>query len=141
MWFEAGGHECFINNCTDEEKQLVQDKIRQRVTDFLQTNDNWVVDGTYSKIQPAIAEKADSVVLIRRPLMKRIFSHLSRIIKGKDRHPETGLWQDIMFTKAIIRRWRQGEQTKLDEVLLPYQDKLVTLRSFKQIDEYFDSLA
>lgn len=140
LWFEAGGHECFVHGCTEEEKQLVQDKIRQRVTSFLKENDSWVVDGTYSKIQPAIAEEADNVVLIRRSLVKRIFSHLSRIIKGKDRHPETGLWQDVMFTKAIIRRWQQGEQAKLDEVLLPYQNKLITLRSFEEIDRYFNSL-
>ena len=79
LWFESGGHECLLRGCTEEEKQIVQDKIRDRVTKFLIENDNWVVDGTYSKIQPTIAEKADAVVLIRRSLIKRIFSHVVRV--------------------------------------------------------------
>ena len=141
LWFESGGHDCFINGCTEQEKQLVQDRIRQKVDDFLKTNDNWVVDGTYSKIQPVIADKADVVILIRRSLAKRLWSHVSRVIRGKDRHPETSWWQDIMFVKAIFRRWWQNEQAKLDKVLAPYQDKLVVLTSFKEIDDYFNSLA
>lgn len=140
LWFESGGHKCFIEGCTKEEKQLVQDKIRQQVNDFIQLNDNWVVDGTYSKIQPAIADQADVVVLVRRTLLKRMWSHLARVFRGVDRHPETGLWQDIMFIKAIVRRWWQNEQSKLDEVLVPYKDKLVTLQSFEEIDGYFNSL-
>lgn len=141
LWFESGGHQCFIHGCTEEEKMLVQDKINHRLADFLESNESWVVDGTYSKIQPTIADKADAVVLIRRPLLKRIYSHITRVLKGKDRHPETGTLQDIMFTKAIFRRWRQGEQAKLDEVLIPYQDKLIVLNNFKEIDDYFNSLA
>jgi len=140
LWFEAGGHECLVNGCTEEEKQLIQDEIRQKVSDFMATNDSWVVDGTYTKIQPLIAEKADTVVLIRRPLLKRLISHVSRVLTGKDRHPETSWLQDIFFTKTIFRRWSQGEQTKLDKVLLPHKNKLVTLRSFQEIDNYFDSL-
>ena len=140
LWFESGGHDCSMFGCTEEEKQLVQDQIGKRVTNFLENNDDWVVDGTYSKIQPLIAEKADVVVLIRRPLLSRLCSHLSRVMKGEDRHPETGWWQDIIFVKAILRRWWQKEHAKLDEVLAPYQNKLVILKSFKEIDSYFESL-
>lgn len=140
LWFEAGGHDCFINGCTEEEKQLVQDRIRQGVSDFLAANEDWVVDGTYSKVQPLIADRADAVVLLRRSLLKRLFNHVVRVLKGIDRHPETSRWQDLMFTKTIFWRWWQGEHKQLDAFLMQYQNKLVVLKSFKKIVDYFDSL-
>lgn len=140
LWFELGGHDCLINGCTEEEKNEITKRINHAVAEFLSSNEQWVVDGTYTKIQPAIADKSDAVVLIRRPLLTRVFGHLLRVFRGEDRHPETSKWQDIYFCKTIIRRWIQGEHKKLDRSLIAYQDKLTVLTSFKEIDDYFDSL-
>lgn len=140
LWFESGGHDCFINGCTEEEKATISNHINEKVTEFLSKNKQWVIDGTYTKTQPIIAEKAYAVVLIRRPLLKRVSGHILRVLKGKNRHPETSWWQDLCFSKTIIRRWAQGESKKLDDFLITYQDKLVTLKNFKEIDDYFDSL-
>jgi len=140
LWFEAGGHECLISGCTNQEKQLVQDRISKKVSDFLERNENWVVDGTSSKIRQTIAKNADNIILIRRPLLTRLLSHVLRVIKSEDRHPETKWWQDFMYTKVLVRRWWQGERSELEEGLFPYRDKLITLKSFQEIDTYLNSL-
>lgn len=141
LWFESGGHNCFIKGCTEEEKNMVSQRINKKVSEFLSTHEHWVIDGTYTKIQPLIANKADAVVLIRRPLPQRLFGHILRVIKNTDCHPETSKWQDIHFSKTIVRRWIKGENKKLDEFLVTYQDKLIILKSFKEIDDYLNSLA
>ncbi len=140
LWFEAGGNDCVVNDCTEEEKQLIKEKIRQGVSDFLAVNDQWVVDGTHSKIQPSVAEKANTVVLIQRSILTRLFSHVMRVIKDKDRHPETSRWQDLLHTKIIFDRWLRGEHNTQKDAIEPYKDKLVILKSFREIDSYFNSL-
>ncbi len=140
LWFEAGGHDCLVSGCTDEEKQLVTEKIRQKISDFLSVNNQWIVDGTHSKVQPLVAQKADTVVLIQRSILKRLFSHVVRVIKGKDRHPETSWWEDLLHTKTIFDRWLRGGHNTQNEAAMLYKDKLVILKSFKEIDDYFNSL-
>lgn len=138
IWFKHDGHK-YMNGSPDE-KAIIQDKIRVELEDFLAHNESWVCDGTYSKIQPLIAGQADTVVLIQRPLIKRIQSHIVRILRGEDRHPEVTRSQDMVFTKVIIKRWLKNEDANLGEFVKQYQHKLVVLRSFADIDHYFKSL-
>ncbi|MCA9354748.1 MAG: hypothetical protein KC877_04475 [Candidatus Kaiserbacteria bacterium] len=140
LWFENGGHDCLVNGCTEEKKQQIKERTRKAVSDFLSENEEWVVDGTHSKIQPLIAEKADAVVLIQRPILKRLLSHVVRVFKGKDRHPEVSWWKDLLHTKVIFDRWRQNRHDTQMDAAAAYQDKLVVLSSFKEIDHYFNSL-
>ncbi len=139
IWFTYGGHRNV--NGAPQQKEIIAQQIESEVRAFLSVNEHWVIDGTYSKLQPIIAEKADTVILIKRPLPQRIWSHILRVLHDTDRHPEITRLQDLNFTKTIIRRWRNKENAKLDEFSKTYQEKLVVLKSFKEIDTYFSSLS
>jgi adenylate kinase family enzyme len=139
IWFKYDGHH-YLKGCTPEQKEAVNQKILAEVEQFLQANQNWVIDGTYSKIQPIIAERADSVVLIQLPLLFRLYSHIIRVFKGDNRHPEVTPLQDLHFTRTLIKRWRNGEDRKLIEFVKMYKSKLVVLRSFTEIDDFFKAL-
>lgn len=84
LWFQHRGYE--VMNGTEEEKVLVQTKIKIDVETFLTQHPAWVCDGTYGKIQPIIAELADTVVLIQRPLLSRVKSHIMRVLKNDGRN-------------------------------------------------------
>lgn len=141
LWFDHGGHNFSLTGTGDEEeKAAIRAKLSHDIQNFLSKNNNWVIDGTYSKIQPIIADKADNVIYIKRPLFKRILSHLIRIFKNENRHPEISRWEDIKFTKVIIKRWNQKEIIKNENLAKKYVDKLIVLKNFKEIDTYFESL-
>jgi len=78
VWFKHDGHE-YLNNGTPEQKALVLQKVLTEIEKFLATNNSWVFDGTYSKLQSVIADQADIVIFIKRPLLRRIFSHVTRV--------------------------------------------------------------
>lgn len=139
LWFKYDGHK-YSHTITPEQKDLILGKIRTEVETFLTTNEEWVIDGTYSKLQPLIASEADIVVLIERPLLQRISSHLKRVLKKDNRHPEISLVTDFLFIKTIIKRWWKGENKKMKEFSKQYENKVVTLTSFKEIDEFFQRL-
>jgi adenylate kinase family enzyme len=138
IWFSHNGHK--VMNGTPEEKALVQEKLRFDVEKFLNEHESWVCDGTYSKIQPLIADQADYVVLIKRPLYRRMISHIKRNLQNDGRHPEVTRGSDLLFVKTIIKRWWKGEDVKIAEFSKQYSEKLVVLRSFKEIDTFFLSL-
>lgn len=138
IWFKHNGHK-YLNG-SPEEKELVMNKVTEEIKDFLSDNDAWVIDGTYSKIQPLIADKADVVIHIKRSLLRRVVGHILRVLRAKDRHPEVTKVQDLLFVKTIVKRWKKNEDQKLEEFTKLYKQKLVVLRSFKEIDTYFESL-
>lgn len=141
LWFEYGGHKLSLSkNSTEEQKESVRVRISAAIENFLSQNDNWVIDGTYSKIQPLIADQADTFIYIERPLYRRIFSHLKRVLKNDNRHPETTIWEDIKFTKEIVKRCNKEEKRKFKKLCDSYKNKLIVLKSFKQIDEYLYNL-
>lgn len=138
LWFKYDGHKHF--NKTPEQKEAISQKIESELRAFLAKNQHWVIDGTYSKLQPLIADQADTVVLINRPVLHRAWSHVVRVLHGQDRHPEITKLQDLTFTKTIFRRWRNQEDAKLAGFTKRYQEKLVILKSFTKINNYFHSL-
>ncbi len=141
LWFQHGGHDLFMRgNATESEKDVVRERISRDVKEFLSKHTDWVIDGTYTKTQPMIAEAADTLVYIKRPLYKRVHSHLFRIVKNENRHPETTKLGDILFTTTMVKRWAKGEYKKVEDFVANYKSKLVRLKSFKEINTYFDYL-
>jgi len=138
VWFKHGGQ--LSMNGTSEEKESVSQRILVEIEQFLSANENWVFDGTYSKLQPVIAEQADTVVLIQRPLLGRILSHVRRVLGSDNRHPEVTPLSDLGFVRTIFKRWRKQENKKLNNFVGQYQEKLVILESFKEIDSFFEEL-
>lgn len=135
LWFKHGGHE-LNHGCTVEEKQQISDKIRADIEQFMSQNEHWVTEGTYTKLQPIIAGKADVVILIQRPILARIWSHVTRVLQGKNRHSEVTKWQDLGFVKTMLKRWRKGERKNLDDLTEQFRKKVVVLQSFAEIDDY-----
>ncbi len=138
IWFKYNGHK-YLNGST-EEKEAVMNKVKAEIQNFLSNNDMWVIDGTYPTIQSLIAEKANVVVHIKRSLLKRVFGHVLRVVRGKHRHPEVTKIQDLLFIKTIVKRWLKREDQKLEDFANQYSHKLVMLKNFEEIDEYFQSL-
>lgn len=136
FWFEANGHTFTKNDVEGREK--VKEYIRGRVEEFI-SQDSWVSDGWYSRVQPLITEKADQVVFLDIPLWRRLVNHLHRIFFG-ERHPELSRWDDIKFIYEIVRRtFTQGP--KMRQFVRENPEKVVRLPSHKGSDSYFASLS
>jgi len=141
LWFDAGGHNLFLSKSKDlKAKTLVQDRITSAISDFLEQNSDWVCDGTYEASQPLIAKQADDIVLITRPLLKRMWSNIIRVLTNDHRHPEVTRAQDLKFTLHIAKRHRNNEQKNIEDLIKPFSQKVTRLHSFKEIDNYFDKL-
>ncbi len=135
FWFQFGG-----NGAKSEiEKDIVREKIVEAVTNFLIQHESWVSDGVYSRVQPQIIEMADQVIFIDIPLHRRMFNHLTRVMTQKERHPETSLWQDLLFTFDMIRRTRYTNE-KLPGLLAEAENKLKIVKNYREIETLLDSI-
>jgi adenylate kinase family enzyme len=141
LWFDAGGHEVFKSRVKDDqEKERVSQCVSKGVTSFLNTNDHWVSDGTYKKLQPEIAEKADRIIFINRPLYRKMWSNLVRTFTDHHRHPELSLWDEIKFTFHLYTRRNADELKNIQKLLEPYRNKVIELQTFEEIDKFYENL-
>jgi adenylate kinase family enzyme len=134
IWFEAGGHTAK----SDSERDRVRKIIEEKVTKFSK-QDSWVSDGFYSRVQGIMAGQADHVVVIELPLLKRLLNHWKRVIQKEARHPEVTMTQDLWHSIEIIKRTFTFKE-KLENFKKQYPEKLVVLKSFREIDAFFEKL-
>lgn len=134
IWFESNGHKAE----TEVEKEKVRKIIKARVAEFV-SQEAWVSDGFYSKAQSIMADKANYVVVVELPLWKRLLNHWKRILRKEDRHPEVSRIQDFCHSLEIVKRTFTFK-TKLETFKEQYKGKVVVLRSFAEIDEFFERL-
>ena len=134
IWFGANGH----GAKSETEKELVRNAIEKEVLAFSQQPD-WVSDGFYSRVQGLLADKADYVVVIELPLLRRLLNHWKRVLAESERHPEVTKLQDLWHSTEIIKRTFTFRQ-KLESFKQQHKEKVVVLKSFKDIDAFFVSL-
>jgi len=131
FWFEAGGRQGPHDTPNLEE---VRAHIRQSVKKAVE-GESWVSDGTYSRVQDLIASRADVVLFLDVPLWTRLLNHTRRAFFESKRHAHLSLWEELKFYKEVVRRTYRG-RPKLLKIVEDYKDKVVTLRSLKEIDAY-----
>ncbi len=135
FWFEANGHT--LKEEDREGKEKVRAYIYAKVEDFIQ-QDAWVSDGWYSRVQPLITERADQVVFLDIPLWRRLVNHVHRVFFS-ERHSELRRWDDVTFIFEIVRRtFTHGKQ--MQQFVREHPKKIVHLRSYKEVEEYFLNL-
>ncbi len=96
---------------------------------------SWIVEGsTRSLIQEGI-ERSDQIIHLVHPSM---VSQFWTLFKRKLRRNEE-TWMNLLglYKHLIMKRFKFGEQKgkiSLDEMLQPFSQKIVKLKSFKEID-------
>jgi len=121
-------------------KEQIRALMRAEISQFLDKNEHWVSDGTYTHVQSEIAEQADHVLYLDIPLWRRQLNHLKRVVLRIDRHPEVSFWQDLYFTYDMIRRTRMGH-VYFQQLQTDHSDKLIILRSRRAVQKYLDHLS
>ena len=133
-WFEAGGRRGSHDTPNVDE---VRSRIREKVVAAIE-EDSWVSDGTYSRLQPEIASKADTIIYLDIPLWRRLINHAERMLIG-GRHSELSMLDEIVFFAEIIKR-NVTRKPKLEQFLETYPDKTIVLHSRKEADQYLQRL-
>lgn len=135
LWFEGGGR---ANAFDTPDIERVRAYVREKTLEAI-AGDSWVSDGLYARVQPEIAERADVVIFLDIPLWKRLYSHAKRALKPFMRHKELSWWDELKFFREIVRR-TYSRKAKYQAILERFADKVVILRSWKEVDDYLARL-
>jgi adenylate kinase family enzyme len=96
--------------------------------------DTWIVEGTTRHLVQGAFEKADVIYSLE---FKWIISQYYRLIKrsfGRDHESWRGLW--VLLVHVTRKRFKKGYRAELpsiQEMIKPYESKVVHLCSFKEI--------
>jgi adenylate kinase family enzyme len=135
FWLEGGGGH---NSRSTPNPEQTHAYVKEKVLEAIQ-QESWVSDGFYSKIQPDIADRADSILFLDTPLWQRLLNHAKRIMNREKRHMEITFWGDLAFFFEMIRRERT-KASKIYDFLALYPAKVVILKSQKDIATYLQNL-
>lgn len=135
FWFEANGLEMYKKG-SDEDKETVRALVRERTLSAIAA-DEWVSDGIYLHVQTEIATRADFIVYLDIPLWLRLFRHTKRSLNPSARHSELNMWHEVSFFFEIIRR-EFKTKPKLEQFISEYKNKIVVLKSQKEIEQYLN---
>jgi adenylate kinase family enzyme len=132
FWFESDGLNSYKGG-TAEQKERVRIQVREKVLAALEAG-SWVSDGFYSRLQPDIAARADTIVFLDIPLWRRLLNHARRIFISQ-RHPELTWRHELTFFFDIVHR-QFGHKPKLLACIEQHKGKVVRLRSRQEMDRY-----
>jgi len=135
FWLENGGGQ---NSRSTPNPEQVHACVRENVLKAIQA-DSWVSDGFYFKVQPEIADRANTVIFLDIPLWRRLLNHAERIISRKGRHQEVSFWGDLQFFFEMIGR-DTTKAKKVADFKEKYYSKMVILKSRKEIEVYLKTL-
>jgi adenylate kinase family enzyme len=135
FWFESGGKTGEHDTPNIED---VRAKVRARAIEAI-SSESWVSDGFYSRVQPLIAERADLVIFLDIPLWRRLLGHAKRMMRRNTRHQELNMCDDVKFFAEIVRR-DFSRRPKFKDFAERYADKILSLRSWKEVENYVAKL-
>ena len=102
--------------------------------------ESWIVEGSTRSLIKEGIERSDQIIhLVHPSLVSQFWTLFKRKLK---RNEET--WMNLLglYKHLIKKRFKFGEQKgkmSLDEMLEPFSQKIVKLKSFKEIDDFLNS--
>lgn len=116
------------------------------VSDFLENNDSWVIDGNYSHMSfRERLEKSDLIVFMNFNRFNCLFRAFKRLFENRGKTRESMADNcvekvDFEFIKWILWDSRKKSQTNNYKYALEnYRDKVIIIKNQKEYDDFIDN--
>lgn len=118
------------------------------VAKFISENNNWIIDGTYSKkfCFETRMEQADKIVFMNFPRVVCLYNAIKRYIKNKNKTRESmaeGCIEklDMEFLLWLICKGRKkSTRKKFQNICNTYSHKIVILKNRKDVKRFLKNL-
>lgn len=119
-------------------------RTREEASDLISKvyhNDKWIVEGsTQWLLQPGL-DSCDVIIFLR---YKNIVPQWITLIKRHFVRKDKNIWHTFLLLRHVLyKRYGWGHKRgkiKHHEVVAPYLDKVVTLSSFKEINNFIEKI-
>lgn len=140
FWFESGGTK---GTSTTPNLADVRARVKEKVCAVIQ-DESWVSDGVYLHVQGELATRADIIIFLDIPTWKRVLNHAGRLILQRIhlspvRHKEVTFLDDIRFFAEVVG-CAKTRGPKLRAFVEEYKDKVVILKSRREVEQYLAQL-
>jgi len=128
----------FINGWKERSREDVEKDIKV----FLSMNDSWVIDGSYTQRSPERFELADYIIILKLPALTCLKRAIKRDkeYKGKVRDDIAegcrGRFSLRFYFWVVFGSRSKKRRNKIKDIMNTYPEKIVYLRSQKDIDEF-----
>lgn len=104
-------------------------------------NEKWIIEGTTKQLYKFGLQSSDIIIHLRFKNIPVQWISLFKRYLSRDNETLYGLYK--LMRHALYKKhklgYRKGKPTSA-EIIEPYKDKVIALSSFKEINDYFNSL-
>ena len=125
---------------TDDRKRTVEE--RDALFREILSRESWIMEDTGRKCFFDAPALADQVILLQPPAAVRDFRILRRWIRQRQGKEACGYRPSVKMLKRMFQ-WRRDYDSGRDDVkkrLEPFEEKLIVLRSDKEVEQWLKSL-
>ncbi len=133
----------FEANWKERDEEIAKNMVKR----FLDENDNWVVDGNYTKLfRERRLEEANIIIFMNYPRIVCLYQAYKRYLKykGKTREsmaPNCNEKFDFEFIKWILFDGRSKEKKKqYSETIQKYNQKIVILKNRNEVALFLEDI-
>ena len=128
----------------DNDTRISTEELIQKVDEFANSNDNWIIDGNYISTMEQRIILADTIVLLDLDSNICVENALARSKKERQADMAAGfdvskISQDFL---DYIAKFKESTLPRIMNLFEKYKDSknLIILKSYKEIDEYVNQL-
>lgn len=131
---------CYEGDCiawaVSEGRRYKRSDIEQKQEiDRINNQGEWIIEGTYRESQRCIFDMADKIIFLDTPLWIRKIRIVTRFIKQKLGIEKCHYKSDMKMLKLMFKWTKEFERdrNRYETILNSYQDKLVIIKSSKEL--------
>ena len=131
---------CYEGDCiawaVSEGRRYKRSDIEQKQEiDRINNQGEWIIEGTYRESQRCIFDMADKIIFLDTPLWIRKIRIITRFIRQKLGIEKCHYKSDMKMLKLMFKWTKEFERdrNRYETILNSYQDKLVIIKSSKEL--------
>ena len=131
---------CYEGDCiawaVSKERRYKRSDIEQKQEiDRINSQGEWIIEGTYRESQRCIFDMADKIIFLDTPLWIGKIRIVTRFIKQKLGIEKCHYKSDMKMLKLMFKWTKEFERdrNRYETILNSYQDKLVIIKSAKEL--------
>ena len=127
----------------DNYNQITREELKDKISDFVQQNDCFIIDGNYQGTLAFRMQFADTILFLDFPTETCLENVYSRTKPGIDRDDiAPGFDNSIIDPEFIeyVKNFHTNKLPKLHSALADFEGKIIIFRRYDEIDEFIKKI-
>ncbi len=126
----------------DNYNQISREELKVKIKQFIDQNENYIIDGNYTGTLELRTESADTIIYFDIEPKICLKNILDRIKKNKSRDDiAPGFDNSIIDPEFIeyVKKFNVNVQPRIENILNKYTVEIIRIKNYKELEDFYNS--